>query len=138
LTADRNGNLYGVTLPGGGPHDHDGNIFKITPAGAETTLYTFTRKEDGGTPMAPLLCDEEGNPYGTTESAGANSLGTVFKLDPSGNETVLYSFAGGLQNDGANPAAGLIRAEDGNLYGTTWAGGLRSSFGAVFRMDAMG
>jgi uncharacterized repeat protein (TIGR03803 family) len=51
--------------------------------------------------MAPLLRDEEGNLYGTPEFGGANSLGTVFKLDPSGNETVLYSFAGGLQNDGA-------------------------------------
>ena len=100
MIADRNGNLYGVALPGGGPDDHDGNIFKITPASAETTLHTFTGKKVAGLRMAPLLRDEEGNLYGTTEFGGANSLGTVFKLDPSSNETVLYSFAGGLQNDG--------------------------------------
>ena len=138
LVADRQGNLYGVTLPGGGPDDHGGNVFRITPAGTETTLYTFSGGADGGVPSAPLLFDEGGNLYGTTQLGGTNNLGTVFELDLSGKETVLHSFAGGLQNDGANPAAGLVRDEAGNFYGTTWAGGLRSSFGSVFKMDATG
>jgi uncharacterized repeat protein (TIGR03803 family) len=138
LIADRRGNLYGLNLPGGDFTDHGGNIFKIAPSGKETTLYTFTGGADGGLPFGQLLRDEEGNLYGTTWQGGANNLGTIFKLDPTGHETVLHSFAGPLQRDGANPAAGLIRDEDGNLYGTTWAGGVQSNFGTVFKLDSAG
>jgi uncharacterized repeat protein (TIGR03803 family) len=138
LIADRHGNMYGVDSPGGDFTDFGGNVFKITPAGKETTLYTFTGGADGGVPLGELLRDEDGNLYGTTYYGGANNVGTIFKLDPTGKETVLHSFAGGLQRDGANPAGRLIRDEDGNFYGTTWAGGTYPDSGTVFKMDPTG
>jgi uncharacterized repeat protein (TIGR03803 family) len=74
-----------------------------------------------------LIRDDDGNLYGTTEFGGAFGYGTVFKLDPTGTETILYSFAGGM--DGEYPIAGLVRDAIGNLYGTTADGGLGASFG---------
>jgi uncharacterized repeat protein (TIGR03803 family) len=71
---------------------------------------------DGGTPEAPLIRDSAGNLYGTTYAGGAFNFGTVFKLDKTGNETVLHSFTGGT--DGAYPQEALILS-DSNLYGTT-------------------
>lgn len=135
LISDAQGNLYGVTWSG---LNNAGIVFKMTPFGNETVLYAFTGKEDGGTPSAQLFLDELGNLYGTTEFGGANNFGTVFKIDPAGHLTVLHSFAGPLQNDGANPVAGLIRDDAGNFYGTTWAGGIRSNFGTVYKMDSTG
>ena len=75
--------------------------------------------------------DSAGNLYGTTFAGaggqgGRNGLGTVFKLDPTGHETVLYSFTG-LYGDGAHPFTGVIRDSAGTLYGTTREGGLSSS-----------
>ncbi|HKS71431.1 MAG TPA: choice-of-anchor tandem repeat GloVer-containing protein, partial [Ktedonobacterales bacterium] len=71
-----------------------------------------------------------GNFYGTTRTGGADNDGTVFKITPAGVETVIYSFTGGA-SDGAAPAAALIQGSDGNLYGTTTAGG-PSGYGTVF------
>ncbi|MGH8297439.1 MAG: choice-of-anchor tandem repeat GloVer-containing protein, partial [Steroidobacteraceae bacterium] len=80
-----------------------------------SVLYSFAGGSDGVRPYAALIQASDGNFYGTTYGGGANSDGTVFKLTPSGSETVLYSFAGG--SDGANPRAALIQASDGNFYG---------------------
>jgi uncharacterized repeat protein (TIGR03803 family) len=66
------------------------------------------------------LIDVGGTFYGTTAWGGANNLGTVFSVTPSGAETVVHSFQGG--NDGANPVGGLLNL-GGTLYGTTSAGG---------------
>jgi len=68
-----------------------------------------------------LIADSLGNLYGTTQSGGAYGYGTVFKLDKTGIETVLYSFTGG--KDGSEPWGGLVRDAAGNLYGTTFFGG---------------
>jgi uncharacterized repeat protein (TIGR03803 family) len=83
-----------------------------------TTLYSFTGggTGDGANPDAGLIADPAGNLYGTTINGGAIGQGTVFHLDPSGNLTVLYSFAG---SDGSHPRAALIADAAGNLYGTT-------------------
>ena len=81
-----------------------------------------------------MIQDEEGNLYGTTLSGGSGS-GVVFKLDPTGKETVLYTFTGGL--DGAQPAAGLIRDFAGNFYGTASGGGAAQN-GVVFKLDRQG
>ena len=84
--------------------------------------------------------DKSGSLYGTTTEGGkencvpsgmAISCGTVFRLDTTGKETVLYSFTGAP--DGANPFAGLIMDKDGNLYGTTSGGG-RLGYGTVFKL----
>ena len=90
---------------------------------------------DGGYPYGSLIRDSAGNFYGTTNGGGASGAGVVFKLDTSGNETVLYSFTGGA--DGGYPLAGVIRDSAGNLYGTTNGGGA-SGAGVVFKIDTSG
>jgi uncharacterized repeat protein (TIGR03803 family) len=103
-----------------------------SPSYATSVLYSFTGGSDGGRPQAGLIQGKDGNFYGTTNIGGAHSDGTVFELTSGGVETVLYSFAGG-SSDGANPYAGLILANDGNLYGTTYAGGT-NGLGTVFKL----
>jgi len=109
-----------------------GVVFKIDPNGNETVLYTFAAVADGFSPYAGVIQDSAGNFYGTTTSGGSASWpGVVYKLDPSGNETVLYSFSGG--HDGGYPYAGLVFDAAGNLYGTTANGGLRST-GVIYQI----
>jgi uncharacterized repeat protein (TIGR03803 family) len=107
-----------------------------TPAHAQTltTLYTFTGGTDGAYPYAGLVRDSAGNLYGTTYEGGASGSGTVYRVDTSGTETVLYSFSGA---NGGYPFAGLVRDSSGNLYGTTYAGGT-SGYGTVFKVDSGG
>jgi uncharacterized repeat protein (TIGR03803 family) len=89
----------------------------------------------GGYPNSVIL-DSKGNVYGTASGGGASGNGVVFKIDTSGNETVLYSFTGGT--DGSIPAwVVLARDSAGNLYGTTAFGGA-SGNGVVFRIDTSG
>jgi len=107
----------------------------LAPAQTFTTLYNFTGGSDGGYPYAAVLRDKAGNLYSTTYAGGASGYGVVFKLDTAGNETVLYSFAGG--SDGANPVAGLTADSSGNLYGTTEVGG-PSGVGTVFQLSKSG
>lgn len=111
-----------------------------------TVLHTFTNLPDGARPLGRLLLDPAGNLYGTTTIGGTLGYGSVFKVDPNGNESVFYSFAG--PPDGNEPFSGLIRDAAGNFYGTTDHGGTTSvcgtdqpSFagcGIVFKLDANG
>jgi uncharacterized repeat protein (TIGR03803 family) len=133
LIPDRMGNLYGAATCGG--TSHVGAIFKLSPAGQETVLYNFTGGDDGAIPIGPLVRDSAGNLYGVTESGGASGQGVVFKLDPSGQETVLYAFTGGA--DGAVPTASLTRDASGNLYGTTFLGGTFGA-GVLFKVSPTG
>ena len=88
--------------------------------------------------VAGLIADSSGNLYGTTLVGGSYSGGVVFKLSPSGTETVLYSFCSLPScSDGAAPAAGLIADSSGNLYGTTTYGGA-SGIGVVFKLSGTG
>jgi uncharacterized repeat protein (TIGR03803 family) len=131
LTFDQKGNLYGTTAYGGNglcyPYNGCGVVFKLTPKGKETVLYTFcpqTNCPDGANPYAGLVFDQKGNLYGTTVSGGTPGSGVVFRLTPKGRETVLYSFCAQTNcTDGANPYAGLVLDQKGNLYGTTRFGG---------------
>ncbi|HSZ61939.1 MAG TPA: choice-of-anchor tandem repeat GloVer-containing protein [Terriglobales bacterium] len=135
LVLDAQGNLYGTTSAGG--TFNYGTVFKLAAAGSETVLYNFAGSPDGEIPNASLVMDVQGNLYGTTESGGVSSLGTVFKVSPTGNETVLYRFAKVAKN-GANPN-GVVRDAQGNLYGTTHRGGDGSpSAGTVFKVDTAG
>ena len=146
LIQDEKGNLYSTTWVGSdlsgcsGFGYGCGVVFKVDPKGNETVLYTFTGGVDGATPFSDVVRDEAGNLYGTTTNfwGGSSPFGTVFKLDPAGKETVLYSFTGGA--DGNEPFSGLVRDTDGNLYGTTAYGGdLSACFGGgcgvVFKLD---
>ena len=130
---DSKGNLYGTTSGGG--VSGAGVVFKIDTSGNETVLYSFTGGADGGSPLAGVIRDSAGNLYGTTSGGGVSGAGVVFKIDTSGNETVLYSFTGGA--DGGSPLAGVIRDSKGNLYGTTSGGGV-SGAGVVFKIDTSG
>jgi uncharacterized repeat protein (TIGR03803 family) len=138
LVRDWKGNLYGTTPYGGDlacdPPYGCGTVFKLGPTGKETVLYSFTNSPDGAVPEAGLVMDEAGNLYGTTVSGGSSCCGTVFKVAPTGKETVLHSFS---FSDGSAPSAGLVRDWKGNLYGTTVEGG-SSGVGTVFIMDPTG
>jgi uncharacterized repeat protein (TIGR03803 family) len=100
-------------------------------------LHSFgVYSNDGSYPQADLIRDSSGNIYGTTEQGGSNDTGTVFKIDATGNLTILHNFAGS-PNDGAFPVAGLVLDSSGNLYGTTRGGG-PSGDGIVFKVATSG
>jgi uncharacterized repeat protein (TIGR03803 family) len=135
LIQDAMGNFYGTTKTGGS--SNLGIVFKLDPMGNETVLHTFTGGSDGANPYSTLVRDSIGDLYGTTFFGGNAEQGTIFKIDPAGNETILHSFTGGTSGiDGGNPAAGLVRDSEGDFYGTTKFGGLRA--GTVFKMDQSG
>lgn len=133
LVLGAGGDLYGTTNKGGAYGA--GTVYKLIPSGAETVVYTFTGGSDGKYPYGPLVPDSANNLYGTTVVGGTYGFGTVFKLDSTGKETVLYSFLGG--SNGQYPWAGLAFDSAGNLYGTTLGGGT-SDYGTVFKLDATG
>lgn len=126
------GNFYGTTVgytlgPCGA---NCGTVFKITPSGELTTLYTFSGGIDGYMPYGGVVQATDGNFYGTTEfSQNGNETfyGTVFRVTPQGRLTTLYTFGTfgdqGQQSLGQQPLGGLIQAADGRLYGTTFVGG---------------
>jgi uncharacterized repeat protein (TIGR03803 family) len=128
VVLDSKGNLYGTTFQGGSLNN--GTVFELTPNGngpwTETILYDFTGKSDGGSPRTPLTIDSAGNLYGTTPAKFGGSMGgTVFRLNQSGGQwiqTVLYTF-GTNPSDGSSPS-GVVFDARGNLYGTTFAGGI--------------
>ncbi len=146
LIQANDGNFYGTTGGGGvncAGSGGCGTVFKITPQGALTTLYSFCAQigcEDGSNPYSALVQGSDGNFYGTTYGGGASGHGTVFKLTPLGMLTTLHTFSG---PDGSAPAAGLVQGVDGNFYGTTTAGGAPCELGAggcgtIFRVTPNG
>jgi uncharacterized repeat protein (TIGR03803 family) len=113
----------------------------VAPGSAQaqtfTLLYTFTNTAQGEQPDASLIQDAAGDLFGTTQYGGINGgFGTVFKLDTTGKETVLLSFAG--TPDAEDPYSGLTRDKAGNFYGTTLYGGTQGGFGTVFKLRPSG
>ena len=148
LVQATNGDFYGTTAAGGA--NGYGTVFKITPSGKLTTLYSFCSQgvypdcTDGNWPQAVLIQATNGDLYGTTRFGGAGGSGTVFKITPSGTLTTVHSFDG---TDGQQPQAGLIQATNGYLYGTTVGGGRNSCIatgygdvgcGTVFKITPSG
>jgi len=129
LVFDSAGNLYG-TAPEGGT-GNAGTIFKLDPSENLTVLYSFTGGADGNGPSGGVVFDSAGNLYGATTAGGTANAGVVYKLDPLGNLTVLYSFTGGA--DGSAPNGNVMLDPAGNIYGVTWAGGKRNN-GVVFKI----
>lgn len=123
------GNLYGTTIQGG--TNSSGTIYRITTDGTYTSLYSFTGGNDGSGPGCTLIQAADGNLYGTAGQGGADASGTIFKFTTNGVFTLLYTFTGG--DDGSSPGFGLLQANDGNLYGTTAAGGA-DGFGTLYKL----
>jgi uncharacterized repeat protein (TIGR01451 family) len=137
LIQDSAGNFYATTLNGG--TSDLGTVFRLSPDGTETVLYSFVGPannggtstgppNDGAGPIGGVIMDAAGNLYGTTLNGGAYSGGTLFKLSPAGAETLPHSFGG--TSDGRSPYAGLVMDSAGNLYGTL--------SGAVFELSPGG
>ena len=130
LVQATDGNFYGTTTSGQG--QNSGTVFKITSAGALTTLYTFcalSKCADGVNPYGGVIQAIDGNFYGTTYIGGTGQ-GTIFQTTPAGTLTTLHTFD--IQ-DGEAPWAGLLEASDGSFYGTTEAGGDHGK-GTVFKL----
>jgi uncharacterized repeat protein (TIGR03803 family) len=135
LVLDAKNNLYGTTTYGGEISSvcyyGCGVVFKVDKTGKETVLHSFTNGPDGANPFGGVIRDEAGNLYGTTFGGGTNGVGTVFKLDGAGNESVLYSF---IEEREEWPEGTLTRDGEDNLYGTT----VGFSYGTLFELDKNG
>jgi uncharacterized repeat protein (TIGR03803 family) len=123
LIESADGNFYGAAAAGGTGLNAQGTIFKITPGGQLSVIYSFAESSNGSLPngSAPgsLVEGIDGFLYGTTSENGANGFGTVFKLSKSGAIQVLHNFCGTENcSDGANPGF-ITQALDGNFYGAT-------------------
>ena len=122
-----NGIFYGTTFLNW--------VFEITAAGKLTALANSTQ---GSGPTGALIQATNGKFYGTASSGGENGGGTVFEMTPGGKATTLHSFCSQSNcADGKTPWAGLIQATDGNLYGTTSAGGA-NLYGTIFKITTAG
>ena len=134
------GNFYGTTTFGGA--NNAGSVFKITPHGKVTTVYSFCSQmgcTDGQVPNDSLMQTVDGNFYGTTYEGGVSNNGTIFELTPEGVLTTLHSFCSSSCSDGVFPYAGLTLAPDGEFYGvTSRTGGPISIYGTVFEMSQIG
>jgi len=138
---DGAGNLYGTT-GAGGAESCCGVVFEVPAGGgSETVLYSFRGGHDGANPYAGVVRDVKGNLYGTTKVGGGSGTGckrvyfgdgcgTVFKLTPTGEETVLAHF---YKKHGRLPEAPLLLGKNGELYGTTIEGG-KFNLGVVFKV----
>ncbi len=154
MVQDVDGSIYGTT-GGGGTNGNNGTIFRFSAGSSPVTLVSFSGTNGAylGTSPSQLFKASDGNFYGTTASGGVpdgtNSYGTIFRWSPNGTFTTLISFTGtNLPYLGANPSR-LIQGTDGNLYGTTHAGGSTNRFnyfgagynfgdGTVFRISTNG
>jgi uncharacterized repeat protein (TIGR03803 family) len=126
------GYLYGTTASGGS--NGYGTVYQISTNGAFTPLFSFNYS-DGGDPEAGLIQAGDGYLYGTTYEGGSNGYGTVYQISTNGAFNSLYSFTDGY--DGSYPAAGLIQAGNGYLYGTTSSGG-SNGYGTVYQISTNG
>lgn len=141
LLQGSDGNFYGVTATGGlGVNTAEqkpgyGTIFKITPSGTLTTLYSFMNGNDSQGPDSGLMQGSDGNFYGTTGSISGGNNGTVFKMTPSGELTTLAEFATAPPYGSAYSI--LAPAGDGNFYGTAPNSGT-SDDGSIFKVTPEG
>jgi uncharacterized repeat protein (TIGR03803 family) len=134
---DKKGNMYGTTSEGG-PFGF-GTVFEMSPTSGgrwtESILHAFSIYGED-TPEAPLIFDQQGNLYGTTENGGI-AFGTVFQMTPPPSpggqwtENVIYNFTD--TNDGAYPASGLLIDKQSNLYGTSSFAGIHDG-GTVYEL----
>jgi uncharacterized repeat protein (TIGR03803 family) len=144
LVSDAAGNLYGVTSSGVfGLGVGGGTVFRIDSAGVFTTLHDFSTNSVAADPRGPLMRDDAGNLYGVTRVGGDENGGTIFRLDPEGEISILHEFGRTEPLEkfptsdapgGSFPFAGLVGDPGGVVYGTTWSGG-DARRGIVYRFD---
>ncbi len=138
----KDGNLYGTTEGGGATFG--GTVFKVTPTGTLTTLYSFCPLinpcPDGADPVAGLVLGTDGKFYGTLYYGGNETAcydsgcGAVFSITPEGTVTTLHVFD---YTDGAYPEGALVQGANGIFYGTTQGGGA-NGYGTVFSITPGG
>src|SRR5438105_3344515 len=137
LIVGKDNALYGTTAAGG--TSNLGTVFRLsTDGGGYTNLHQFTgaATRDGGGPFAALIQASDGMLYGATQNGGSNDFGTVFKVSTNGGGySILHHFAGG--SDGRLPLGGLVQANGGVLYGTTYYGA-GGDLGIVFKLNTNG
>ncbi len=126
------GNFYGVTESGGA--NGDGEIFKMTPSGAVTTVHSFAGS-DGNQAYSALIQGTDGNLYGVAYAGGTSNKGVVFKCSTTGTYSVLYNFTGSSTDGGA--PSGLMQASSGTLYGGAQIGGA-SNAGTLYSISTSG
>jgi uncharacterized repeat protein (TIGR03803 family) len=128
----RDGNLYS-TSQGGGANAF-GTVFRLTPSGTMTRLWSFANGSDGAFPNSGLTLGTDGNLYGSAVNGGLG-FGTLFKITTGGTLTPLHSFNG--STEGMQPNSPPIQGNDGNFYGAT-GNGFNSVFGTIYRMTPSG
>jgi uncharacterized repeat protein (TIGR03803 family) len=133
LTLGTDGNFYGTTY-NRGTYPYYGTVFKITSDGKLTTLHRFESGNDGEHPVAPPIEGADGNSYGTTFESGANGLGTVYRITPSGTLNTLYQLDA---SSGGNIYAPFVQGSDNNFYVATISGG-KKRVGTVFKITPEG
>jgi uncharacterized repeat protein (TIGR03803 family) len=135
VVSDKDGNLHGTTYWSGA--SGTGTVFRVTAAGQETILHNFAGSSDGGFPRAGLIAAQS-LAYGTTYYGGPTGNGTVFQVAQDGAETILHDFCSSPGcEDGRSPYGALIRDANGNLFGTTFIGGV-NGYGVVFELSPSG
>jgi uncharacterized repeat protein (TIGR03803 family) len=134
------GDIYGTTRGGGA--DFCGMIYRISPDGTTTRLFSFNGT-DGCLSSGGLIQGTDGNFYGVTDGGGTSGDGTIFKVTPRGVLTTVYNFCSQPNcADGSGPSGTLIQATDGSFYGTTELGSVSAGScfdgygcGTVFKLD---
>jgi uncharacterized repeat protein (TIGR03803 family) len=127
LTQGSDGNFYGTTYQGGSGNNA-GTVFKITPTGKYTLLYSFgSVAGDGTLPLAGLTQGPDGNFYGTTSAGGSKNAGTIFKITPAGKVTILNNFCAVSCSNGFGPTTPMVLHTNGKFYGTTAGNSLGGS-----------
>lgn len=137
LVQGTDGNFYGASYLGGA--NGVGSIFKVTPAGIETVIYSFTVSglTDGQYPYGTgVTFGPDGALYGTAYDGGSTDCGTIYRVTTAGSFSVLYDFTGG-GTDGCYPEGGLTLGTDGNFYGTT-SSGAANNHGTAFKISPAG
>jgi uncharacterized repeat protein (TIGR03803 family) len=134
LLAMPDGWLYGTTL-NGGIYGDEGTVYRINTIGQFQQLHSFNFGE-GAAPGSGLTAGPPGWFYGTTTAGSSNttdSWGTIYQINTNGQMQILASFS---QTNGWHPEAGVVVAPDGNLYGSTWAGGpdANNAAGVLYRL----
>jgi len=139
ITLDSKGNLYGTASMGG--TRQKGVVFKVTPAGAFSTLHSFCINQiigvcvDGDQPEGSVVLDSAGLVYGLTYNGGSNGYGLFYKISTGNVLTSVYPFcstSGCI--DGQRPDGRLLGDGKGNFYGVTYYGGA-NGYGSVFKVN---